>query len=128
MPHQCVRCGTLYSDASKELLKGCSSCGGKFFFYVRKKHLEEVKQVTVNLTLNEKKQIERDVYDIIGVERDDKPVILDLESVRVLEPGKYELDVVELFKGKPLVYRVEEGKYIIDIASTFKDLVGKKKR
>jgi len=37
-----------------------------------------------------------------------------------LEPGKYQLDVVELFKGKPLVYRLEDGKYIIDLASTFK--------
>ena len=27
----------------------------------------------------------------------DKPVILDLESVRVLKPGKFEIDIVNLF-------------------------------
>jgi predicted nucleic acid-binding Zn-ribbon protein len=71
------------------------------------------------ITNEEKQQIEQDVLEIIGIEDDTKPVILDLESIRILQPGKYELDIVELFKGKPLVYRVEEGKYIIDLASTF---------
>ena len=42
MPNQCVRCGTLYNDDAKELLSGCS-CGGKFFFYMKKKDVEEVK-------------------------------------------------------------------------------------
>ena len=50
---------------------------------------------------------------------DDKPIILDIESIHILKPGKYELDLVDLFKGKPLVYKLEEGKYVIDIASTF---------
>ena len=47
------------------------------------------------------------------------PVVLDLETINILEPGKYELDLVDMFKGKPLVYRLEEGKYVIDIASSF---------
>ena len=119
MPHQCVRCNKLYADGSEEILKGCE-CGGKFFFFIKQKHLDEAKEITINLTEEDKKQIEEDVLDIIGVRDDEAPVILDLESIRVLEPGKYELDLVELFKGKPLVYRVEEGKYIIDIASSFK--------
>ncbi|MBS3108262.1 hypothetical protein J4409_00150 [Candidatus Woesearchaeota archaeon] len=119
MPHQCVRCNKLYSDGSEEILKGCE-CGGKFFFFIKQKHLEEAKEITINLTEEDKKQIEEDVLDIIGIKDDEAPVILDLESIRVLEPGKYELDLVELFKGKPLVYRVEDGKYIIDIVSSFR--------
>lgn len=126
MPHQCVRCNKFYVDGSKELLKGCNECGGKFFFYVKKQDLEEAKEITQNLSIEEKEQMERDIYDIVGIEDDTKPVILDLESVRVLTPGKYELDVVELFKGKPLVYRLEDGKYIIDIASTFQSKKKKK--
>jgi len=44
-----------------------------------------------------------------------------LESIRVLGPGKYELDVVNLFnKKRPLIYKLEEGKYIVDLASTLK--------
>ncbi|MDD5177802.1 MAG: Zn-ribbon containing protein [Candidatus Nanoarchaeia archaeon] len=118
MPHQCVRCGKLYDDGSKEILKGCV-CGGHFFFFVKEEELKKVEEITVNLTQEDKEQIEKDVLDIIGIEDTDKPVILDLESIRILKPGKYELDIVELFKGKPLVYKIEDGKYIIDLASTF---------
>ena len=58
--------------------------------------------------------------DIVQSKLDkDKPVILDIESINILKPGKYELDIVELFKGKPLIYKLEEGKYVIDLASTF---------
>ncbi|MBI2663448.1 hypothetical protein HYX15_02855 [Candidatus Woesearchaeota archaeon] len=119
MPHKCVRCGKIYPDGSSELLKGCTDCNSKFFFFVKKKDIEEADKIIGSLSDDDKTQIEQDVYDIIGIEEDDKPVILDLESIRILQPGKYELDIIELFKGKPLVYRVEEGKYIIDLASTF---------
>lgn len=122
MPHQCVRCNKIYDDGSKELLEGCN-CGGKFFFYIKKDNLKIAKKITEKLSMDDKKQMERDVMNIVGIE-EDKPVILNLESIRVLKPGKYELDLVDLFKGKPLVYKIEDGKYIIDIASTFqaKDL------
>ena len=118
MSHQCVRCGNLYEDGCKELLKGCS-CGGKFFFFINKKQLEEAKQIQINLTDSEKKQIEQDVFDMIGVKDVDRPVILDLENIRILKPGQYEIDLVDLFKKKPLVYRLEDGKYVIDLLSVF---------
>jgi predicted nucleic acid-binding Zn-ribbon protein len=47
-------------------------------------------------------------------------VILDLESIRITGDGKYELDVVNLFSRKPVVYKLEEGKYIIDLTTTLK--------
>lgn len=120
MPHQCVRCSTMYGDGSAELLKGCSKCGGRFFFYMKKKDIEEAQKLTVELKPEERKQIEKDVYDIVGDELDkDKPVILDLETIRLLKPGQYELDLVNLFRGKALIYKLEEGKYIIDLASSF---------
>ncbi len=121
MPHQCVRCSTMYGDGSSEILKGCSSCGGKFFFFVRKEALEEVKEATSQLSAEDKERIEKDVMDLIGYE-EDKPVVLDLASVNILKPGKFELDLVRLFKGEPMVYRLEEGKYIIDLAETFKNI------
>lgn len=120
MPHQCVRCGKFYEDGSKELLQGCV-CGGRFFFYVKKTDIEQAKQLTVDLTREEKQQIEQDVKDIIGDNIDeDQPVILELENIRVLKPGKYELDLIDIFKGKPLVYKIGDGKYVIDILSSFK--------
>jgi len=118
MPHQCVRCNKVYPDGSKNILKGCD-CGGKFFFFVKKENLEQAKKVFENLSPEEKNKIQQDVTSIIGIEDEDRPVVLDFESIRVQKPGKYEIDLVDLFKNKPLVYKLEEGKYIIDLASTF---------
>lgn len=127
MPHQCVRCNTFYEDGANEILKGCS-CGGKLFFYVKKEQVEAAKKISTNLSKKDKAQIEEDVYDIIGADHDesDAPVILDLESIRVLKPGKFEIDLVHLFqKGQPLVYKLEEGKYMIDIVGSLKKLFDK---
>ena len=124
--HQCVKCNSIYGDGDSVILKGCSKCGGKFFFFVRKENIKKVQEATESLSIEEKEKIEQDVYDIIGHE-DDKPVILDLASVNILSPGKFELDLVRLFKGEPMVYRLEEGKYIIDLAETFKNLKEKLK-
>jgi len=120
MPHQCVRCNKLYPDGSSELLRGCPSCGGKFFFYIQKEDMEQAKEITQDLTSKDKDQIEQDVMDIVGGHIDSsQPVFLDFESIRILKPGSYELDLVQIFKGKPLVYKLEDGKYIIDLVSTF---------
>ena len=118
--HQCVKCGILYEETSNEILKGCNKCGGKFFFFVRKETLEKARQLTVDLTPKDRKEIQEDIMELIGEDNLDKPVILDIESIRILKPGQYELDLVDLFRGKPVVYKLEEGKYVIDLASTFK--------
>lgn len=120
MPHQCVKCGTVYANGAAELLKGCSKCTGRFFFFVKEEDLDKAKEIMTSLSDDDKRQMEFDVMDIVGDTLDrDKPIILDFESIRVLKPGKYELDLVDLFKGKPLVYKLAEGKYVIDIVSTF---------
>lgn len=121
MPHQCVRCNTFYPDGAQEILKGCSSCSARLFFYIKKKHLEEGKELISNLSVEDKKQIETDVKEILYIkEEPDTPVVLDVESIRVLKPGKYELDLVHLFKKDPLIIKLEEGKYIIDLGQAFK--------
>jgi len=120
MPHQCVRCGKFYDDGAEEILKGCP-CGGRLFFYINKKKLEESKNIVTDLTAQEKNEIEKDVFDLIGIEGGvEKPVVLDLESIRILKPGKYELDIVNLFRKRPLIYKLEEGKYLIDLPESFK--------
>ncbi|MDP6600594.1 MAG: Zn-ribbon containing protein [Candidatus Woesearchaeota archaeon] len=121
MPHQCVRCNSFYEDGAQELLKGCN-CGGRLFFFIKKERLEDMKNIAgdANLTKKDKEQIERDIFDLVGSEIDrDQPVILDLEAIRVLRPGKYELDLVHLFKGEPLIFKVEDGKYMIDLVQSF---------
>ena len=127
MPHQCVSCGTFFEDGAHEILSGCSNCGHKLFFYVKKERLEEFKKdepQLFKLSDEDKKQVEDDIYDIIGVDADrSKTVILDIESVKILKPGKYELDLVNLFKKKqPLIYKLEDGKYMIDVIESFKKM------
>jgi len=121
MPHQCVRCSSLYADGSEEILKGCS-CGARLFFYIKKKDIDRGKELLTNLTDDDKKNIEKDITEILHIkeENNDGPVILDIEAIRVLKPGKYELDLVHLFKKDPLVIKLEEGKYMIDLPQAFK--------
>lgn len=124
MPHQCVRCNTFYEDGATEILKGCP-CGAKLFFFIKKDKLDEVKKMhkDIKLTEKEKEQIEKDVFDLVGSEIDkDQPVILDIEAIKVLKPGQYELDLVHLFKKEPLIFKLEDGKYMIDIAESFEKL------
>lgn len=128
MPHQCVRCNTFYDDGASEILRGCS-CGGKLFFYVKKDRLERAKEISYNLTSKEKEQIEKDVFDMIGKDDfEEKPIVLDFESIRVIGPGKYELDLVSLFKNDPLIFKVGEGKYMIDVQQTLEQHSHKKKK
>ena len=126
MPHQCVRCGRMYDDGAREILKGCS-CGAKMFYYIRPEKLKEIEEQRVQLSKKEQEQIEKDVYDLIGDEIDkEKPVILDIESIEILKPGKYKLDLVKLFKTKePLIYKLEDGKYIVDLVESFKKIMSK---
>ena len=122
MPHQCVHCSKIYPDAAAELLSGCI-CGSHFFFYIRADQQERLNNKELFQELNEedKEKIESDVREIMGIENEEIPIILDLESVRILGPGKFEIDIVNLFsKKRPLIYKLEEGKYIIDLASSFK--------
>ncbi len=127
MPHQCVRCNTLYEDGATEILKGCK-CGGRLFFYIKKDKLKEIQSKTAKLTQKDKEEIEKDIFDLVGSDIDkNDPVVLDLEAIRILKPGKYELDLVHLFKNEPLIFKLEEGKYMIDIIETFRKLAGKKK-
>ena len=137
-PHQCVRCGEKYPDTSDVLLKGCT-CGSRFFFFYKQEMVDKdeskILQELENLTLKERKEIEKeistDIEEIIE-NPEDKPIVLDLESVRIVKPGKFEIDLVSLFKRRPLIYKLGEGKYIIDLVSTFqllkKDINSKRKK
>ena len=119
MPHQCVHCSKIIEVGSKEILEGCNACGGKFFFYIRDEQADKIREAREipipEFNTIDKKQVEEDVRSILKIEDEDKPVILDLESVRVLNPGKFEIDIVSLMNRRPIVFKLSEGKYLIDI-------------
>jgi len=128
MPHQCVRCSKIYDDGNEVVLKGCP-CGGRLFFYISEKKLKLLKErdEQLKLTKKQKKDLEKDILDIVGNKKSNDPVILDFESINVKMPGKYEIDLVNLFKKEPLIFKLEDGKYVIDIPSTFEKYNKKKK-
>lgn len=105
-------------------MKGCG-CGARLFLYIRKKDVERGRELMSKLSEDDKIQIEKDIREILHVkEEKEGPVVLDLEAIRVLRPGKYELDLVHLFKKDPLIIKLEEGKYMIDLPQAF----GKEKK
>ena len=141
MPNKCIHCSEVYPDGASQALEGCSKCGSRFFFFIstdkynkilsaktipEQPKLDEIPQTaqeTLNLieelSTEDKKHMEQDVRDIMGIEDIEAPVILDLETVKVTSPGKYLLDIPNLFsKERPLVYKLEDGKYVIDLAAS----------
>lgn len=127
MPYRCVHCSEIHEDGAKEVLTGCKNCGSKFFFYIKE---EKLKQIMKNeaeeaedslLTPVEKKQMEKEVREIAGIKDAETPVFLDFESVTVVKPGKYMIDIGKLFElKKPRIYKLEDGKYIIDLTNMVK--------
>ena len=137
MPYKCVHCTALYEDGAPALLTGCSDCKSKFFFYIKQEKLDEIQKqqpekklseqsaaelLAPLLSNDEKEQIEKDVREIAGMDEDSNtPVFLDFESVKVIKPGKYAVDLGNLFSvDKPRVYKLEDGKYIVDLSSVLK--------
>ncbi|MBT96895.1 MAG: Zn-ribbon containing protein [Candidatus Pacearchaeota archaeon] len=124
MAHQCTKCSKIIPVGSKEIIEGCADCGSHFFFYIREEQLEKIKEKPVEIPEQDRKKVESDIREMAGITDEDAPVILDIESVRAIGSGKFEIDIVNLFrKDRPLIYKLEEGKYIIDLSTTLrKDL------
>ncbi|MBU0530108.1 MAG: Zn-ribbon containing protein [Candidatus Aenigmatarchaeota archaeon] len=115
MPSKCTKCGKVHPDNSNYLLNGCDNCGSKFFFFIRQEAAEKLEESLIDLTPKEIEEIERDVRDIIPKNMNpDDTVVLDLEAIQVIKPGKYRIDVSNLFKQNPVVIRVGPGKYELD--------------
>ena len=124
--YKCVHCSKIYDDGSSQVLTGCDSCKGKFFFYMKEEQISKMKEneiLEVELTEKEKEQIERDVRDIAGLKDEETPIFLDFESIKIIKPGKYIVDLGNLFAtNRPRVYKIEDGKYIVDLFSIGKNI------
>ena len=60
-------------------------------------------------------------------EKQEETVILDIEAIRIIKPGKYRINVEKLFNQKPIVIKVGSGKYEIDF-SVLVDKFGAKEK
>jgi len=127
MPHKCTKCGREYQDGSTEILKGCGSCGGKKFLYIR--------EAEINKDVLEEKSIEEiafeskeEVLEVIDPKAKKEVEMYDrVETIRIVSPGTYEINIEKMAKSDERIVSVgTEGNYIIDLMSMAKDT--KKKR
>ena len=125
MPHQCTKCGKIYPAGNKSIIEGCEDCNSHFFFYIRDEQLKKIRENPIELPEKDREKIERDIREMANIKDEATPVILDIESIRVISPGKYEIDVVNLFnKDRPIIFKIAEGKYIIDLSMLRTDKSG----
>ncbi|MCP1662229.1 MAG: hypothetical protein D5R99_01315 [Methanocalculus sp. MSAO_Arc1] len=120
MPHKCTQCGREFRDGSTEILRGCPSCDGKKFLYVsdrvrhkdvlEEKSIEDIATETNEPVLEVKTQRKKqdDFYDRV-------------ESVRIVGPGSYELNIEKLVQSDERVIGVgKDGSYVVDLISMAK--------
>lgn len=113
MPHQCLKCSHIYENTSDAIIKGCPNCGAKLFLFIKK--IPEKSQ-EIELSKEEKDLILQEIESISEIHDSQTPIILKLENIRVVKPGKYEIDINQLMKkDKPVIYKIQEGTYIIDL-------------
>jgi len=128
MPHKCTKCGREYKDGSTEILKGCASCGGKKFLYV--------KDTEINKDVLEEKSIEEiaaesheEVLHVVEPRTKKEVEMYDrVETIRIVSPGTYELNLEKMAQSDERIVSVgKEGSYIIDLMSMAKDTPKKKR-
>ncbi|KXS43654.1 MAG: Protein of unknown function DUF2072, Zinc-ribbon [Methanolobus sp. T82-4] len=138
MPHKCTRCESVFEDGASVILSGCPNCGWNKFLYVKEEGLEGEES---DVSEDEKKEehhiideshehtsgekIIREIDDIIGHEDKKQSVTTEdgerVESVRILGPGSYELNLDSLLDRKEIVMAIkEDGAYALHLPSVFK--------
>jgi predicted nucleic acid-binding Zn-ribbon protein len=129
MPHKCTKCGREYKDGSTEILKGCASCGGKKFLYVKEDQLN--KDVLEEKSMAEiAEESKEEVLEVIEPKEKKQVEMYDrVETIRIVAPGSYELNLEKMAQSDERIVSVgKEGSYIIDLMSMTKDEPRKKHR
>jgi len=158
MAHKCTQCGREFQDGSNVILKGCPSCGGKKFLYIRpedmhkdvleEKSIKQIAEETKEQFLVIKEEKERTgrvgtsntssspgtgsasgttstagTHSTSNTPSSPNPskhveMYERIESITVINPGSYELNLEKLAESDELVIRMgSEDKYMVDIHS-----------
>ena len=137
MPHKCTRCENIFKDGAVEILNGCPNCGWNKFLFVHdepgavpesktegeeeqpaKKFIKEIDEFLADqgVKVEEIEKIEQDPED----ER--------IESIRIMGPGSYELNLEALLERKEIIMALkEDGTYMVHLPSVFDKKKKKKK-
>ena len=91
MPHKCTKCGREYKDGSTEILKGCASCGGKKFLYVKESEINKdvFEEKTIEEIAGESKEEVLEVVEHVAMGKPKKEVEMfdRVETIRIVGPG-----------------------------------------
>jgi len=103
--HKCLRCGKKFERVVDAMLKGCPECGGNLFLYIRAGEDIRAADLVDRLKIDERVPIEGE----------------KIESLRILSPGVYELNLDALLEGRGLIMGLKgDGSYAIHLPSLFK--------
>lgn len=144
MPHKCTRCESIFKDGAAIILNGCPKCGWNKFLYVRDDLLVPGPVVKIEDATNagqispEASNFIKEVDEILGIKKETtelknepkaenapKEIGDRIESIRILSPGQYELNLESLLERKEIVMALkEDGTYIVNLPSVFKKKKG----
>ncbi len=123
MPHMCVSCSHVLESGELDIDKGCPVCGGKKFQYIRPAR-KDVRKLTVAeyvALAAEEEATEKKETPTPPSEKKEAPKPQDrIESVRILEKGRYDINLPVLLSRKEIVMSKEEGVYVVDLPSAMK--------
>lgn len=129
------------------MLRGSCICGKRFLMYIRKDRQEkpvrfettpEEKIMEPSPYLPQKTPAMREVVqekpaakpeagpldwlerNFVKATKGEESMYLSIETIKILEEGKYQIDITSLMSGKPLIVQDEAGVYYIDIPYAMK--------
>jgi len=138
MPHKCTRCENIFKDGAAIILNGCPKCGWNKFLYVRDETPAAVSNTgatTSGQISPEASKFIKEVDEMLGIkdepaksesktepkaETTPKEIGNRVESIRIVSPGQYELNLESLLERKEIVMALkEDGTYIVHLPSVF---------
>ena len=140
MPHKCTRCESIFKDGAAIILNGCPKCGWNKFLYVRDDSpapelIARTEIAAVGHISPEASKFIKEVDEMLLIqdepkmpemkteqkEQTPKEVGNRVESIRIVSPGQYELNLESLLERKEIVMALkEDGTYIVHLPSVFK--------
>ncbi len=132
MPHKCTRCESIFKDGAAIILNGCPKCGWNKFLYVRGEEpvqpAEKTSETPAIPTAASK--FIKEVDELLGNKTQSEPTAKSetkpqeigerVESVRILSPGSYELNLESLLERDEIVMALkEDGTYLVHLPSIF---------
>ncbi|WP_122090741.1 Zn-ribbon domain-containing protein [Halalkalicoccus subterraneus] len=150
MPHQCTECGHTFEDGSKEMLSGCPECGGNKFQFLpdgaesdAKPETSDEPRADPSAADDREDRAQADARSSVvdadelpssepdaGSEPDEATSDLSelreelndqFESIRIVDHGQYELNLMELYKREEFIIALQEnGRYVIEVPESFR--------